>query len=513
MATRNTQSSNVTELSFAEELENCIGELPVTPVWYKLDPNSYSDFGADLTLTPREPITKDRQKRKGVITDVDASGGFNLDFTYDNVWRLLQGFFYKDVNETETTVPLNSAQIVITNVDATGDTYDAASGLGSFIDGHLIFAEKFGDAGNNGLKHVTASSATDVTVSEALVNDASPASDAFFRTVGFEFDVATVDVDVSGDLPKLSRASGAVDWTTIGLSAGDFIFVGGDGATEDFVNTENNGFGRVKSITADAIEFDKFDATMVTETGTGLTIQIFFGDRLNNDTDGNNIDRRTYNLERTLGEDGVGTQSEYLVGATPNEITLNISESDKVTMDMSFVAQNHENRTGTVGVKTGTRADFTEEGAFNTSSDMSRIKIATVSATDEAPTSLVAYISELSLVISNGVFANKAIGVTGALEMGEAMFDVNGSMSAYFADVSASNAIKANNNVSLDFAIVQNNRGFAVDIPLIALGGGRVDVASQESLKMPLDMEGAKDDTLEYTVSMTRYAYLPTVAG
>lgn len=510
---RQTQSSNVTELSYALEVTDSIGTLPATPVWYKLDPNSYSDFGADLTLTPREPITKDRQKRKGVITDVDASGGFNLDFTYDNVWRLIQGFFYKDVAEQQTTIPLNGTQIAITNVDATGDTYDAASGLGSFVVGQLIFAENFGDAGNNGLKNVTSASATDVGVSQALVDDVSPSADAIFRTVGFQFDSATVDVDVSGDLPKLSRASGAVDWTTIGLNAGDFIYVGGDGAITDFVNTENNGFGRIKSITASEIIFDKFDATMVTETGTGLTVQIFFGDRINNDTDGNNIARRTYNLERTLGNDGSGTQSEYLIGATPNEITINIAEADKVTMDMSFIGKDHENRTGTLGVKSGTRKSFTEEGAFNTSSDMSRIKIATVSATDEAPTSLVAYISELNLTISNGVFPNKAIGVTGALEMGEGMFDVSGSMSAYFADITASNAIKANSDVSLDFAIVQNNRGFVVDIPLISLGGGRVDVASQEPLKMPLDMSGAKDDTLEYTVSMTRYAYLPTVAG
>ena len=509
----NKQNSNETELSFAEETS--IGVLPATPVWTKLDPNSYNDFGGETVLVSRSPITKDRQMRQGTVVDVDAAGGFNLDLTYSNVWKLMQGFFFKDVAEKPTTKPMNTAQVAITGVTTAGDEYTASSGLSVFNVGHLIYAENFTNLGNNGLTRVSGVTAgTDVAVDANLVNETPPAS-AFFQAVGFQFDINTVDVDVSGSLPILSRDTGTQDWTSSGLVIGDMIYLGGDAASTKFTNSANNGFGRISAITTSSIEFDKFSGTMVTETGaaTSKTIQIFFGDRVNNDTDGNNIDRRTYNIERTLGNDGSGTQSEYLVGAVPNELTINITESDKIAIDMGFLAINHENRNGTTGVKSGTRPSFVEGVAFNTTSDVSRIKMAVMSATDENPSALFAYLSDLTLTINNNLSPNKGISVMGAFDMAEGHFAVSGDLNAYFGDIAASNAVKNNSDVSLDFAIVKQNRGFAIDVPLVSLADGRNEVVAQESIKVPLSQNAAKHSTLDYTLSMTRFAYLPTAAG
>ena len=50
--------TNITSLSFAEE--ECLKELPgsggANAIWYGLEPNSYSDFGGDLTTVARSPI-------------------------------------------------------------------------------------------------------------------------------------------------------------------------------------------------------------------------------------------------------------------------------------------------------------------------------------------------------------------------------------------------------------------------------------------------------------------------
>lgn len=506
------QNSNETELSFAEETA-AIGVLPGTPEWYKLDPNDYSDFGGETVLTKRAPITKDRQERKGVVTDVDANGGFNVDLTYQNVWRLMQGFFFKDVQEKATTIPLNGTQIAITGVVTLTDDFNAASGLDAFDAGQLVYAEGFDESTNNGLHRVSASAAGALTVDTNLV-DETPSGSPYIRQVGFQFDVDTCVVDASGDLPVLNRDSGTQDWTLSGIQAGDMVYVGGDTTATKFANAANNGWGRVKAITASQITFDKFDTTMVTEASTSsVTVQIFCGDRVNNDTDGNNINRRTYNFERTLGNDGGGTASEYIVGAVPSELTFNISETDKVTVDMTFVAQNHENRTGATGVKSGNRNTFVEEGAFNTSSDVSRIKLAVHNATDENPTSLFAYMNELTLTINNNVSPNKAVGVTGAFDMTEGNFMVEADLNAYFGDTTASDSVKNNDSVSLDFAIVKDNRGIAIDVPLMSLGNGRNEVVAQEAIRLPLTGMAAKDGTYNYTASLTRFSYLPTAAG
>ena len=168
--------SNVTGLSFAEEAS--LGVLPGSPVWHTLEPNSYADFGGQIKTVARNPINQTRQRKKGVITDLDASGGFNQDLTFENTTRLLQGFMFANMREKFTTAPLNSAAIPITSVDAATDVYAAASGLSGLLALSLVYASGFTNPANNGLKLVaSASTGTTITVGDGTVDEAAPPAD------------------------------------------------------------------------------------------------------------------------------------------------------------------------------------------------------------------------------------------------------------------------------------------------------------------------------------------------
>ena len=508
MAGRNTLDSNITGLRIAEEETDCVGVLPTTPVWKPYEPNSYADFGGEITTVARAPINPDRQRQKGVVTDLDASGGFNTDLTQVNLQDILQGFFFADLRNNEEFGGAGE----ITNVDGTTEDYDAASGLDAYQVGDLVFASGFGETANNGLKRVTAAAATALTVAEDLVDETPPAAAKLVR-VGFRGVAGDIDVDASGDLPKLTSTS--LDFTTLDLVPGQPIWVGGDSAALGFATAANNGFKRVRSIAANELVLDKSDADMVTEASTTETVELYFGRVLKNET-GALIKRRSYQLERTLGDDGSGTQSEYLVGGLPNEATFNVQTADKVNVDLSFIATSHETRDGATGVKTGTRPALVAGDAFNTSSDVTRFNMHVVDPTDEAPTALFSFVQEITITINNGIEPAKAVGTLGAIDASAGDFQVGGQVTAYFSDVAAVEAVRANSNVSLDAHFVKDNAGVSFDIPLITLGDGRVNVEKDAAITLPLSLEAASgevvDTGLNHTLLMSFWDYLPTAA-
>lgn len=503
----NKVDSNVTGLRYAEEAS--LKTLPGSPVWWALEPNSYSDFGGEIATVARNPINQSRQRKKGVTTDLDASGGFNQDITFSNLTRLLQGFFFADIREKFVTASMNAAAVVVTGVTGT-TTYAAAAGLTGVLANALVYATGFGTTANNGLKLVASASTSTAIVTSGLVAEASPPATAAVRVVGYQFASATLDVTMNGNLGRLTRASGVFDFTTLGLIPGEWLYVGGDAAPTKFAN--NVGWVRVSVISAAYIEFDKANFEPTAETGTAKTVQIFFGSILKNESNPALIKRRTYQVERTLGDDGSGTMSEYLVGAVPNELTLNMPSADKLTVDLSFVAVDNEQRNGATGVKAGTRPALTAESAFNSSSDLTRIKLSLVDATDSVVTPLFAFADEASLKVNNNVTANKALGVLGAFDTSAGTFEVDGSLTAYFGSIAGVQAVRNNSDVTIDMLLQKKNKALLFDVPLIALGKGRLSVEQDQPIKLPVDTMGA-ESPFGHTLLFQSFYYLPDAAG
>lgn len=510
MALLNKIDSNVTGLRVAEEESYRV--LPTTPEWVPLEPNAYPDFGGQVTTVARNPINPSRQRSKGVVVDLEAGAAYESDITQTNLQSLLQGFFFADLRrKTEY-----GGASEITAVATADDSY-AGTGINTnFAAGDLIFASGFTDAGNNGLKTVASVSAGKVLVSQNLVNETPPAA-AKIVTVGFQATTGDIDVDASGSLPALTSTT--LDFTTLGLVPGEWIYVGGDTAGTKFTTAANNGFARVRTIAANRLTLDKTELTMVTEANTTATIQLFFGRVLKNET-GSLIKRRSYQFERTLGapdtDNPSDLQAEYITGCVANELEISIPTADKATVTLNFVGAQHETRDATTGVKSGDRPDLVESDAFNTSSDVARIKLATVSSTDAAPTPLVAYVTELTLSVNNNVSPNKAVGVLGAFEVTAGTFTVSGDMTAYFAEVSAIDAVQSNADITLDMHLVKSNAGISIDMPMIALGDGKANIEQDQPITLPLSMDaatGAKlDANLNHTLLMVFWDYLPDAA-
>lgn len=509
MALVNKIDSNITGLRYAVE-SDVPKVLPGSPIWWPLEPNSYNDFGGNLTTTARAPISNDRQKKKGVVTDLDAQGGFNTDLTYFNLQDMLQGFMFADFREKPTVGGYGLD--VFTSVAASDDSYNAASGLDVFAAGDLIMASGFATASNNGLHLIATAAADKLTVAEGLVDEANPASGAKLVKVGVQGQTGDFDVDASGDLPRIT--SSTYDFTDLGLIPGEWIYVGGDATAHKFGTAANNGWKRVKAIGTGYLELDKSDTTMATEANTTGTIRIFIGRLLINET-GTLIKRRTYQLERTLGSPETtapnDVQVEYLTGSVPNEMAINLTTAEKLTLDLSFLSMDHELRDRTEGVKAGARPEIVEADAYNTSNDVSRIKMSVIDTATSNPLPLFAYITEATLTVANNVTPNKVIGTIGAADLTIGNFGVNGTLTAYFVETDALVAVRNNASVTLDMIFAKDNKGIVVDMPLITLGEGRANIEADQPITLPLGFDAAKG-SFGYTLGLGFFDYLPNAA-
>lgn len=508
MALKQKIDSNRTGLRYQEETS--IGVANPANSWFPLEPNSYSDFGPEVTKSPRAPIKADRQRLKGNTTGLDVTGGFNNDITQENLQDIFQGFFFADLR--------TKVELAVATVDGTAEEFEPAAGGDGYVVDDLLFAKGFDDSANNGLHVVTGvPAAAVVPVTSDLVTAATQSGT--ISKVGHEFATADIDVDATGTLPALT--STIFDFTTLGVIPGEDVFVGGDLTAQQFVTAANNGFKRVRSVATNRLELDKSTVTMVDETGTGLDIRIFLGRALKNESDTSLIVRRTYQLERELGApddaEPAEIQAEYLVGSVANEIVVNIVEEDLVKADLSFVAIDGETIDGPTALKAGARPAITKAEAFNTSSNMPIVRLAEVIAGDEAPTPLVAFITELTLTIANGATPAKAIGTLGAFEIIVGDFVVTGAITGYFQTVATQAAVRDNADITLDVKMVQNNGGISWDIPLTSLGDGRATVAKDEAITIPLNAEAAAgfavDPNLDHTAFLVFFDYLPDLAN
>lgn len=509
-------SSNATGLSIAEETTPKV--LPAGAKFYEMEPNSFGGFGADYGRTARRPIRANRSRSKGSITSLDAGGDFNTDVCVaDHLDRILQGFVFADIREAPSNLPINGTPYAVSSIGAGSGVYTGAAGIGAASGikaGHIVLVTGAAEAVNNGRFDVSAVASTTVTTSNAAsLAEAAPPAGVRIEAVGVKFASADVVLSLPAGSGRLRATCTAGDFTTWGRTVGEWVFLGSDVVGEQL--GANVGYARIAAISAKVMDFDKTTFTAAAHAGTAKVFTMFFGNTLRNETDVALIKTRSYTLQRSLGNDGVGIQSEDLIGSFANELTINSPLEDKLNIDIAYVSLDHLTRTGTDGLLSAQNGAsivpvLSGMAAYNTAKDVFRQKVAILDPTTLNPTALFGYIEEYDLSINNNVTINKAQGSFG-FGGNVGGFDVTGSLTAYFGSVAAVQAIRNNADVTFDAIYAARNTAFILDLPLISFEGGQLDVESDTPIKLPVDTEATEGPNGGHALLLTFLPYVPTV--
>ena len=487
-------------------VEDTIGVLPTTPLWKLLEPNSINTFGANITTVERAPISKDRQRRKGTVTDLDSAVEYDADWTLDSFEDFIQSFIFSIAQGTVIHALHSGADV--DDLEAAAAAYTHAALPAAMLEGSLVYARAFTNAVNNGLFAVAAAATTTntpITAGTQIVETPTQQKNASLETAGFRFTDLTWT-----DATKTLASVLIADLTTLGLYPGQFIRVGS--GANDFTNGAI--MGRVVSVAAGAIVLDK-----ITNIGTGTldgggdeaasAVDLLFGRFFRNVS----VDDADY-IEQSLqfegaydnlqNPTGTGAEYEYAKGNFANQVTFNMPLADKATISFAFIGTDTDAPSTTRATGAGTPQDPVKTGALNTSADIARLRITDV---DEA--GLSTCFKSMSLTLNNNVSPEKCLGTLGAAFMNTGNFEVNLEAELLFTNGDVVDRIRANTTVTMDFGVENDDGAVWVDIPSMTLGGGARSFPVNESILVSLTGNAFGDATLGTSLGVSLFPYMP----
>jgi len=495
--------TNNVSLSYIREAS--LGTIPSpTTTWRVIEPNQINAFGADISTVSRNPLSKERQRSKGTIVDLDSGVDLSMDLTMDHFWDFAEAFMFAKATDILAwgpieTDPSDDSARDVTAVTATGYTVDQD---GDVPDNTLVYARGFTNSANNGLKVTAGTSTTTEVKAAGLVAEGSPPANAQLSVAGVQGATGDLGIDASGNL-----TSSVLDFTTLGLTAGQVIHIGGQAASNRFANAANFGYARIVSIAANLITLDKKATTFVTDNGAGQDVQILFGRFLRNvPVDDSEYIERTFHFEALYPDlEAVGTDAyEYAIGNYANTLQFNLPLTEKATYDVTFVGTDTE-------VPTTTRKDRDTEvlplqiEAFNTSADIARLRV-----TDVDETGLSTFFKSLNFSITNNVSPEKVLGTLGAAFINVGNFDIDIEAQLLFTNKDVITRIRQNTTVTMDFAIRNNEGALFVDIPSMTLGGGSKEFPENETVLINVPAQAFRDTTLGTSIGISHFPFVPT---
>lgn len=500
-------------VGLAYAVQTALGQIPTTG-WETVEWNALNTFGNTITRTARTPVSRNRQNRKGSVTDLDSSLEYDTDLTVSSFRDHAAGFvFARGINSDVTQIPA-------TATTGTGFTVAAVSAAQAtrFDDGTLVWASGATAPVNNGLHQVNANIAsgdTEIQVSTSLTAETAAIRVSFAGWRIASADTVTWTWDGANNQATLAETGIGTQLQALGVIPGMFIHIGsvssiGGDIQNAFENDEANdmfGFARVVSVSADAVVFDKVsDALQFTDsTDPATPIDLVFGEFFRNvATDDTDFCEFAFCYEASspgLGDGTPGntdTSYEYSLDNFCNTMEFQLPLTDKATISYGFVGSETHNPTTTRATGAAAAVDPTQTAAFNTSADIARLRI-----TDTDEDGLTTDFKSLTMTLNNNVSPEKVLGRLGARFLNTGNFVVTLDAQLLFTSPRVVAAIRNNQTLSMDFVVKNDDGTIAVDIPSMTLGDGSREYPVNESVLINTTVEAFEDPTLGTSVGIS----------
>lgn len=442
--------------------ETTQGTTPVTPRM-----RTMRVTGESLAFAPNfidsSEIRSDRMLGDPVKNMQASTGGINFELSYplDNtpISEVIRSAMLNSWVNTPTLFNDTTASSVITAAGTS--TYTVTAGGAAFLAGMICRATGFLAAANNQNFVVASSSATTVVgTALGLTTDAAPLGTAKLKVVGV--------AGASGDITATATGLGstALNWTTLGLAVGQWIKIGATATTNRFATAAVNDFARITAISATALTLDNLPAAWATDTGTGKTVWIWFGDEIKN-----GITPSSVTIERGfLGQ----TTPTYIVntGMEVNDLTTTITSKANIVCVATFIGMGG----GESQVTLSATPDAVTTGLVMAAN-------ANVGRLGVNGSQLISpnWAKSITFVCNNNLRTIEAVDSTAPVAVREGDCTVTGKMDTYFGNDTELAAFYAGTTRPINTRVAKNNQAVIYQVPRATYKSGGNPSASAKN--------------------------------
>jgi hypothetical protein len=474
--------------------EATIGVLPATPRMRTARITGESLQYSPQFFTPAE-IRSDRMNSDPTKINETIGGGLNFEFSYpvdkSLMSEMLQSAFFNtwimapqwDNSETTSSLGAITVTTTIAVVDQSGSGGFAGTSVKA---GHLFMLSGATNAGNNAVFKCASSTATTI-VTSGLTNETLPTTGARLKVVGFEGASADITATATG------LGSTTLNFTTLGLTVGQWIKIGGTAVGTRFATSVLNDWVRIITIAATALTCDNLPTGWGVDSGTGKTIRCWFGDTLRNGTTRNSIA-----IEKSFLGQAIPTHILHL-GQTADRLNLSFQTDQAITGTVEFMG---------VGASQGTTANGSSYSAaptnavFTGNASVGRIAEAGVAI------STANWIRRVDLSFQNNLRRINGLGKIGAYELGVGEISLTGTLESYFSSNALYTKLMAGTISNLNARAQANNQAVILGLPRVTFTDGNPAAGGKnQDVTLPLQYTTSIDPITGCEVILDRVEY------
>jgi hypothetical protein len=482
--------SNRTQVGIVEETGG-LGVTPANPVFETLRVTAANLDTAKNTQTSKE-IRADRRITDLITTMLLPGGDLPQEVSFGAIDTPLRGAMCSEWNFAPIRYNNGTADSIITDVTATDVTILAAAGSavnsGVYAVGHLVRTSGFTAAGNNALRRAGAGTGALVIKLAGGTIEAAPPGTARAKVIGFEGAAGDITATASG------LGSTALDFTTLGLAAGMWLWVGGPVVGQQFATAADTGWARISVVAAAALTFDVLPAGWGVDAGAAKTIRCYFGDYIREGTT-----RRSYTIEQQF-QDLAAPTFELQRGCVPVEFEMTVASEAILMAKTTFMSKTPQTPT-TVRIAGATDLAAPTNDVMNASNNVGALLLngAVLSGN---------YTTSLTLTVNNNGRRNNGVGANNSynIKVGTAL--ITAKLNTYYDDPTILTIIRASTAASYFFAVLDpatSQKAYLFDLPRVKFGGGDPTVPGLDTDRMlDTEMTALRHTTLGYMLHVQR---------